>query len=322
MSAAWAKGTRALYGSGLLAYHVFCDSRAIPEGQRCPASTALILLFIANAAGTYSGKTIANYVFAIRAWHILHGQLWQPNPLELKAALDGSMMLTPSTSRRPSRQPLTLQFLAGVKADLDLGTPFDAAFYACLTVAFYSIARLGELTVPSLQAFDCEAHPKRSDMSTRSDQNGIVMHVLRLPVTKAAREGEDIYWSAQPEPSDPQAAMANHFHLNDPALDCHVFAWRHPRGSRPLTRAAFLSHLKELVTARNEQALHGHSIHIGGTLELLLRGVPFDVVKTIGHWSSEAFVIYLRQHAIVMAPYIQGSPILQPFLRYAMPPLR
>lgn len=322
MSASWAKGTRSLYGSGLLAYHVFCDSRAITEAQRCPASSTLILLFIANAAGSYSGKTIANYVFAIRAWHILHGQPWQPNPLELKAALDGSTALTPSSSQRPKRQPLTILFLTTAATSLDLTAPFDVAFFACLTVAFYSISRLGELTVPSLQAFDPEQHPKRFNLSTRSDRNGIIVHVLRLPVTKTARQGEDIYWSAQPGASNPEAAMARHLQLNNPLPSRHIFTWNHPKGPRPLTRTAFLNRLKGLASAQGSQTLHGHSIRIGGTLELLLRGVPFDVVKTIGRWSSEAFVTYLRQHAVVMAPYMQGSPILQPFLRYAMPPPR
>ena len=116
--------------------------------------------------------------------------------------------------------------------------------------------------------------------------------------------------------------MTNHLRLNKPAPTQHIFSWDHPKGPRPLTRPAFLSRLKDLISARGDQALHGHSIRIGGTLELLLRGVPFDVVKTIGHWSSEAFVIYLRQHAVVMAPYMQGNPILQLFLRYAMPPPR
>jgi hypothetical protein len=106
-----------------------------------------------SAAGDYSGKTITNYVFAVRAWHILHGQPWLPNPLELKAALDGLIVLTPASSHCPSCQPLTIQFLAAAKEKLDLGTPFDTTFFACLMVAFYLIARLGELTVPSLQAF-------------------------------------------------------------------------------------------------------------------------------------------------------------------------
>ena len=208
------------------------------------------------------------------------------------------------------------------RANLNLANPFDAAFFACLAVAFYSVSRLGELTVPSLQAFDPTQHPKRSNLTTRSDRNDILVHVLHLPVTKTAHQGEDIYWSAQPDSSDPATAMTNHLRLNNPLPSQHIFTWHHPKGPRPLTRSTFLSRLKELARAQDNQALHGHSIRIGGTLELLLRGVPFDVVKAIGRWSSEAFVIYLRQHAVVMAPYLQGSPILQPFLRYTMPPPR
>lgn len=69
-------------------------------------------------------------------------------------------------------------------------------------------------------------------------------------------------------------------------------------------------------------SIKGHGIRIGSTLEYLLRGVPFDVVKSMGRWSSEAFVLYLRKHAIILAPYMQGHPILEPFTRYTMPPVR
>lgn len=31
--------------------------------------------------------------------------------------------------------------------------------------------------------------------------------------------------------------------------------------------------------------------------------IAFDVVKAKGHWSSEAFLIYLKKHAEIMAPY-------------------
>jgi hypothetical protein len=57
-------------------------------------------------------------------------------------------------------------------------------------------------------------------------------------------------------------------------------------------------------------------------LEYLLRGVPFDVVKAMGRWSSEAFTIYLWDHATILAPYIQASPVLEPFTRYTIPPIR
>lgn len=69
--------------------------------------------------------------------------------------------------------------------------------------------------------------------------------------------------------------------------------------------------------------LQGHAIRIGATLEYLLRNVPFDVVKTMGRWASDAFQLYLRNHAQILAPYLQATPILQDeFLRLTMPQVR
>ena len=69
-------------------------------------------------------------------------------------------------------------------------------------------------------------------------------------------------------------------------------------------------------------SLKGHGIRIGATLEYLLRGVPFDIVKSIGRWSSDSFLLYLCQHAVVIAPYILGTPVMEAFTRYTMPPPR
>ena len=44
--------------------------------------------------------------------------------------------------------------------------------------------------------------------------------------------------------------------------------------------------------------------------------ILFDIVKSMGQWSSDAFTLYLRKHAVIMAPYLQGSPILEAFTRY------
>ena len=67
----------------------------------------------------------------------------------------------------------------------------------------------------------------------------------------------------------------------------------------------------------------GHGIHIGATLELLLCGVPFDIVKVKGHWASNAFETYLTKHAQILAPYMQDKPELYTsFVRLTMPPPR
>ena len=148
------------------------------------------------------------------------------------------------------------------------------------------------------------------------------MTVFQLPRTKSSISGEEVFWAQQPGVSDPQAAFSNHLAVNNPPADHPLFSWRHPSGLRALTRSEFLKRINLAASDLGIEPLKGHGIRIGATLEYLLRGVPFDVVKSIGRWSSEAFLLYLRQHAVIIAPYIQGTPIMDAFTRYTMPPPR
>jgi hypothetical protein len=76
-----------------------------------------------------------------------------------------------------------------------------------------------------------------------------------------------------------------------------------------------------VARAANLLELKGHGLRIGRTLEYLLHGVPFDVVKAMGRWSSKAFTIYLQHYAMILTPYIQASPVLEPFMHYTIPPI-
>lgn len=107
-----------------------------------------------------------------------------------------------------------------------------------------------------------------------------------------------------------------------PPPDQPLFSWRHSNGLRALTRTEFLKRINLAASELGLANLKGHGIPIRSTLEYLLRGVPFEVVKSIGCWTSEAFLLYLWQHAVIIAPYIQGTPIMDTFTRYTMPPLR
>lgn len=150
------------------------------------------------------------------------------------------------------------------------------------------------------------------------------MTAAHLPVTKTAREGEDVAWGPEQELAiDPDTLLAEHFRINDPAQNGPLFAWRHPSGPRALTKSEFMKCINTAAQLLDPpQTLQGHGLRIGATLEYLLRGIPFETVKAIGRWSSDAFVLYLRQHAVILAPYLQGTPIFAEFNRYIMPPPR
>jgi hypothetical protein len=99
--------------------------------------------------------------------------------------------------------------------------------------------------------------------------------------------------------------------------------YRANRTCRPLTKNKFLERVAGAAHAAGLDPLQGHGIRIGSTLEYLLQGVPFDVMKAKGCWASDSFLLYLQKHAVIIAPYIQASPTLhETFVRYTMPLVR
>jgi hypothetical protein len=177
--------------------------------------------------------------------------------------------------------------------------------------------------VKTLQSFDPTVHVKPSDVHYETDPQGLRMTVLTVPHTKSSASGKDIYYATHNGPTDPETAFQNHLRVNEPPTNLRLFAYKHKNSHRPPTKSAFITRIQKALKAANLQPLQGHGIRIGATLFYLLRGTPFDVVKTIGRWSSDAFLLYLRKHAQIMAPYMQADPNLHTeFIRISMPPVR
>jgi len=243
MSRAWAEGTLEMYASGLLAWHVFCDSKFIPEEQRAPASPVLVAAFLASMASLFSNKTLHNYVYGIRAWHILHGATWAMNEDEIKTMLMAAEKLTPATSKWKKRNPFTPALITTIRQHLALDSPLDAAVFACLTTCFYATAHLGEFTVRRLDAFDPARHVTPANLSASHSREGDAVTILHIPVTKTSAQGEDMYWASQHGLTDPVAALEHHMQVNNLPLNGHLFAYRHSKGHQPLTKTKFLERI-------------------------------------------------------------------------------
>ena len=188
--------TQASYRSGLLAFHVFCDRKKITEELRAPVDTLIMKSFVATLAGIYSATTISNYTSAIRAWHIVHGISWDIGDPEMNAIIKGTKQMAPRSSTREKRKPMTKSYIEKLRMHFRDNNHLDVAVFSCLTTAFWSTARLREVTVQNLSAFDPEIHVKRSDVGTRINRNGLKMTTILIPEMKANQtKGEHIYWA-------------------------------------------------------------------------------------------------------------------------------
>lgn len=337
----YAENTASTYGSGLLLFHVWCDLRQVPEPLRAPTSAAILAPFVSDLAGSYSQSAIVNAVAAVHAWHIVHGLSW-PIPSQgmedrISALIKGAGRVAPPSSVRALRDPLLVSHIADIRAVCDFTNPLDVAVFgashhclpllrsdlgvACLATVFWTTARLGEFVVPSLKGFRARIHITPRHVTKRVNRDGAEVTNFRLPWTKCSDSGEDVYWARQTGDADPEAAWLTHVSLNDPPPDGPLFAYREHPGARkriPLTRKKFLDRFEELRAAADIIHLTGHSLRIGGTLELLLQGKSFEVVKTKGRWKSDAFQRYLRLHGTIMASYIQEGPIRHGVIQYTL----
>ncbi|KAI6003174.1 hypothetical protein F5J12DRAFT_906187 [Pisolithus orientalis] len=117
-------------------------------------------------------------------------------------------------------------------------------------------------------------------------QNHITRAHFHIPWTKMSPTGEDMQY--------PINTLKHHLHLNPAEGSAHLFTWKHlTSGLCPLLK-----------------------------MEVLNFCTPFDIVKTIGRWAGDSFTLYLCQHAMILAPYLNDTPaLLKHFTRYTMPPV-
>lgn len=305
------KGTCATYGTALLYYHEFCDTRHIAEESRTPISQPLLETFLASLVGSFSRSVADNAHAALKAWHRIHGIEW--NIADGTTNLIMRAIHIEAPVRREARRPMLVNTLERIRHILDLSTPRDIAFFACLTTTFWATARLGKFVIPSIAAYNPSVHVKPSNVSIKRDASGRhQVHNFRLPRTKVSDAGEDVMWAAQLGDADPFLAFELHLQKNAPPNDGPLFAYRDGRGHTPTTRDRFLRRLSQVCTTLKIPDMHGHSLRIGGTLELLLRGIPFEAVKVKGRWQGESFQKYLRKHSAVLAPYLQADRRVDP----------
>ena len=76
--------------------------------------------------------------------------------------------------------------------------------------------------------------------------------------------------------------------VNQPSEASHLFTYKATNTRRLLTKPKFLERVEAATHTAGLKPLQGHSIRIGLTLEYLLQGIPFDVMKTQGRWVGDS----------------------------------
>ena len=181
--------------SDLQTFHIYCQKKGINEAQRTPCGQTLLADFMSTLIGDYSTQAIESYARGLRAWHIIHRIPWKINHPEFKTLFaSAEKKKQPHKPEKAQKPPCIIIKLVAIRDNLDLRDPFDAAVFSYLATTFWSVARLGEFTVPRLDSFDPERHVKRSDLNMNvTDRHCNRVTIIFVPGTEASvSRGEEL----------------------------------------------------------------------------------------------------------------------------------
>ena len=293
----WATDTVSKYSNAVKHFTRFCIKEKVPLNLRFPADEFVLCAYAASCAGL-NGSTIRNRFSALKAWHHVHNANWQGG-MRLRIVLNGVRNLAPRSSMRPPRPPISLSMLSQLISSLNLDDPLDVAIAACASVSFWGQCRLGELLATSSSDFSIFIRPSRSHF--RPSKRNSTSYTLFLPRTKTHRHGDNVVLVTQDGISNPLSLLRHHLNINILPANSPLFTYVTASGPRVLTRDLFLARCNEVWATFGYPRTTGHSFRIGGTTHLLLAGIPPDVVKVMGRWSSDSFLRYWR-HLEDIAP--------------------
>jgi hypothetical protein len=307
---AWAPSTSTKYHHGVVAFHRFCDTHHIPLEKRLPADEFTLCAFAASHLRRAAGSTVRGHLSAVRAWHIANNVPYAGSgSLRLTYTLKGVENLRPATSIRPLRPPVTRKLLGLLSTELDHSVPLDAAVLACATVAMWGQARLGELLSQSQACFARGTIPCWSDLLPSETPAG--SRLLLLPWTKTTgRKGAKIMICRQHGETDPIGALLEHERVNGAAAALPLFSYLGNSGLVCLTKRRMVERCNEIWARHSLPRLTGHAFRVGGTTELLVAGVPPHIVKMMGRWTSEAFLVYWRSLELISPQHAELLPAL------------
>ena len=191
---------------------------------------------------------------------------------------------------RPPRNPITIQHLHRISHFLlqsQFATQDKYIFLSSCLIAFFGLLRVSEYTCPSQTRFDPSLHLCRGNISFSNDFSMVLVR-LKASKTDPFRAGVTIRIAATHGNLCPVTALRSFLSLsqNTPGplfVRSNGFF---------LTRRA-ISVLLTLALP-DVPNLNTHSFRIGGASAAFSSGASDAMIRTLGRWSSDCYIRYIR----------------------------
>ncbi len=202
------------------------------------------------------------------------------------------------------KHALTEQDLSSVVQSLPSSPSHDDfLFVAILFTGWYCLLQLGELVQPNnCCLWDFWKAICHSSVKFASSPQPHIAFFLPMHKADQLWEGSSIVLEQWTGPLDPLPVFKNYLSSHDKLFPHLPDLWLTEASKIP-TCSWFITRLHTFFPAKN---VAGHSLCTSGAMALALASTPLDCIQLIGHWSSEAFLIYLCQNPILLQGSLSG----------------
>jgi hypothetical protein len=288
-------------------FQAFCEEFNVTDPF--PVSEALLCRFVAFLALKGLAPTsMKTYLAAVRHKQILYGF---PEPREtgtlprLKLVLRGvaRQRIGVGISQKP-RLPVTIEVLGKIFQVWSQRTlTWDIALlWSVSSLAFFGFFRIGELLLPTKNGYVAAHHLSWGDVTTdsRSDPGLLCVH-LKMSKCDQLGKGVGVYVGRTGSKLCPVAATLSYMAFRGPIQGPFFLL----EDGTPLTKSVFTFKVREALTEAGLDPTHyaGHSFRIGAATAAAQIGLEDSTIKSLGRWSSSAFLSYIRTPRDQLASY-------------------
>ena len=286
-----ASSTARSYRSAQNRYTDFCRKLGLTP---VPATEQVLILFVAELAQSVAHATIRSYLSAVRNLHITKG--W-PDPLvgtlRLELVLKGvkRVKASPAKIKLPITPLILYRIREGIRQQGDDEDGF--MLWAACCLGFFGFLRTAEFTVPNGKDFDPSVHLTAGDITVDSHIEPSLLQVrIKASKTDQFKQGTALYLAATRNDLCPVAAILSYL-ARRPNGEGPLFV---SKAGDPLTRLKFVTKLRQVLQQVGIQAdqYTGHSFRIGAATTAAAKGIPDNMIKALGWWTSEAYQVYIK----------------------------
>jgi len=178
-----------------------------------------------------------------------------------------------------------------IHSRLNLADPDSAMLWAAFSTAWFGFLRVSEFTtIPS--GFDPSVHLSISDLAVDCHlRSSGVLLLIKASKTDPFRQGVKLLLPRTGGALCPVASLSAYLHhRGDSSGPLFLFA-----DGTPLSRLHVTDRLRSILADAGVQGnFSSHSFRIGAATSANAAGLPDSLIRTLGRWSSDAYLVYVR----------------------------